>query len=259
MGLGRIAGVSDEYADTAAFRGATFSRADLSGAVFRDCDLTGMKVVSSLVEGLRIDGFDGRAGEVVVDGVDVSEFVEAELDRRYLERARIRSVETAEDYRAAWDLLDQLWSDTIRRAGALPESVTHERVDDEWSFVETLRHLVFGIDVWVGRMILDEPFHPLGLAPSDLPAADAAGLGIDIAATPSFDEVVAAHTSARERVRSLVAGITDAELAEIRTAVPAPAWGEESHSVGECLGVVLNEHCEHRRFALRDLAVLESR
>ena len=34
---------------------------------------------------------------------------------------------------------------------------------------------------------------------------------------------------------------------------PVPAWGEETHDVGECLGVVLEEHCEHRRFAERDL------
>lgn len=251
--------VSDDYADTAAFRGAKFNRADLSGARFRDCDLTGVKIVSSLVEGLRVDGFDGRAGRVIVDDVDVTEFVQAELDRRYPERARLRSVQTAEDYRAAWELLDRLWSDTIRRADSLPESLRHERVDDEWSFVETLRHLVFGVDVWVGRMILDEQFHPLGLAPSDLPAAEAGDLGIDLAATPSFDEIVAVHASARERVRSLLAGVTDARLAEIHTAVPAPAWGEESHSVAECLGVVFNEHCEHRRFAVRDLAVLESR
>ena len=251
--------MSDDYADTDAFRGAAFSRADLTGARFRDCDLTGVKIVSSLVAGLTINGFDGRAGKVVVDDIEVTEFVEAELDRRYPERARLRSVATAEDHRAAWDLLDHLWSDTIRRADSLPESLQHERVDDEWSFVETLRHLVFAIDVWLGRMILDEPFHPLGLPPTDLPAGDAAELGLDVAATPTFDEMVAEHASARERVRALVAGLTDDQLAEVRTAVPAPAWGEESHSVAACLGVIFKEHCEHRRFAVRDLAVLEGR
>lgn len=34
-------------------------------------------------------------------------------------------------------------------------STRHERVDDEWSLVETLRHLVFAADVWMGRMILE--------------------------------------------------------------------------------------------------------
>ena len=56
-----------------------------------------------------------------------------------------------------------------------------------------------------------------------------------------------------------MAAVTDDELEQIRTAVLAPEWGEETQSVAECLGVVLNEHCEHRRFAVRDLAVLTDR
>jgi len=41
----------------------------------------------------------------------------------------------------------------------------HERVDDEWSFVETLRHLVFATDAWVRRAILGQPspWDPLDL------------------------------------------------------------------------------------------------
>ena len=31
----------------------------------------------------------------------------------------------------------------------LPPDLLHERVDDEWSFIETLRHLVFATDAWV--------------------------------------------------------------------------------------------------------------
>lgn len=251
--------MSNDYVRTDAFRGATFRQADLRGAGFRDCDLTGIKIASSLVDGLSINGFDGRAGRVVIDDVDVTEFVDAELDRRFPERARVRAVATAEEHRVIWALLEQLWSETIGRAKELPESLRQERVDDEWSVVETLRHLVFGIDVWVGRMILDEPFHRLGLPPSDFPAEEAAELGIELAARPSFDEIVNEHSGARARVRALVADLSDAELAQIRTAVPARVWGEESHSVAECLGVVFNEHCEHRRFAVRDLAALAGR
>jgi hypothetical protein len=253
--------VSSEHAETAAFRGATFRQTDLTGARFRDCDLSGVKIASSRVDDLRINGFDGRAGKVVVDDVDVTDFVNAELDRRYPERVQLRSVATADDNRAMWNLLDRLWSETIGRAQLLPESVRQERVDDEWSFVETLRHLVFAIDTWVGRMILDEakPFHRLGLPPTDCSAAQAADLGVDLTATPSFDEIVAEYSTRAARVRDVVAGVTDDELGQIRTAVLAAEWGEESQSVAECLGVVLNEHCEHRRFAVRDLAVLEDR
>lgn len=259
--LGQTHEVASEYAETDEFRGATFRRADLGGARFRDCDLTGVTISSCVVDDVRINGFDGRAGKVIVDDVDVTGFVDAELDRRHPERAQLRLIATADDHRAVWDLLDRLWTETISRARQLPEAVRQERVDDEWSFVETLRHLVFGIDLWVGRMILDDeaPFGRLGLPTTDFPAAEAADLGIDLDAAPSFDEIVAEHESRRARVREVLTALTDDQLEQIRTASPTQVWGEISESVAGCLGVVFNEHCEHRRFAARDLTVLEGR
>jgi len=50
-------------------------------------------------------------------------------------------------------------------SGAAAESVD-VRIDDEWSFAETLRHLVHAIDVWLGKGVLgleEADFHPLGL------------------------------------------------------------------------------------------------
>jgi len=136
------------------------------------CDLTQARIVGSQVAGLRVSGFGGEAGTVIVDDVDVTAFVAAELDRRHPERVQLRAVRTADDYRAMWDTIERLWSDTVGRAERLPERALHERVDDEWSFVQTLRHLVFAVDVWVGRMILGEPmpYHRLGLPPTDYPA-----------------------------------------------------------------------------------------
>jgi hypothetical protein len=40
--------------------------------------------------------------------------------------------------------------------------------------------------------------------------------------------------------------------------LPAPGYPEEARSVGLCLGVVMKEECEHRRYAVRHLAVLEA-
>jgi hypothetical protein len=40
---------------------------------------------------------------------------------------------------------------------------------------------------------------------------------------------------------------------------PAPGYPEGARSVGECLGVVVEEECGHHRFAVRDLAALEAR
>ncbi len=71
--------------------------------------------------------------------------------------------------------------------------------------------------------------------------------------------MVALHAERRSRVRGILEALTESELDRIHTAVPAPAWGEESHSLGKCLRVVMNENCEHRRCAMRDLALIETR
>lgn len=252
--------MAGEYQGTAEFRGASFRVADLRGATFRDCDLSGVRIVSSRVAGLYVSGFDGCAGTVVVDDVDVTAFVAAELDRRHPERVRLRAVRTAADYRAMWDILEHLWSDTVARAERLPESARRQRVDGEWSFVETLRHLVFAVDSWVGRMIRAEraPYHRLGLPPTDCSAAAAAELGLDPAAHPPYAEVLAAYADRAARVRDVVGGLTDGDLDQVRTGALMPGEDPESHSVGECLRVVLAEHCAHHRYTVRDLARLET-
>ncbi|RBY87677.1 DinB family protein [Blastococcus sp. TF02A-30] len=245
---------------TAAFRGATFAVADLAGATFRDCDLSGARIVSSWVDGLRVDGFDGSAGRVLVDDVDVSGFVRDELDRRHPERVQLRAVRTAEDHRAMWATLEQLWDATVARARQLPEELRQERVDGEWSVAETLRHLVFAVDSWIGKVVdgAAAPWHPLGLPPTDFSEEERARVGSGDA-RPSFEEAEAAHADRRAQVRRVLDGLTEARLDEVRTATPAPAGEPEPIPVRHALAVVLNEHCEHRRYAVRDLAVLEAR
>jgi hypothetical protein len=243
-----------DYESTEEFQGATFHDVSLRGATFRDCDLSGVRITSSFVDDLWIRGFDGETGRIVVDDVDVTAYVAGELDRRYPERVQLRAVESIEDYRALWATLDGLWADTIARAGELPEARLHERINDEWSFVETLRHMVFGIDVWVGRVLRgeDRPWHPIGLPPTDTPAAAAARKGLDIDARPSFAEAVAVYAERRAMVSEVFASVSD--LAETRTAVFGEDAEPETPTVGNCLQVILHEHCEHRRFAERDLA-----
>jgi DinB superfamily/Pentapeptide repeats (8 copies) len=247
-----------EYDRTDAFRGASFTCADLTGARFRECDLRKVKIVDSWLIDVNVSG---PLGNFVVNDVDVTEFVEAELDRRHPERVQLRAMRTAEDYRAMWAKLEGLWSDTVARAERLPEPVRHERVDDEWSFVETLRHLVFAIDAWASRTILDQPmpYHRLGLTQTLYPPADAAALGIDLDARPSFAEVMRVRADRMAMVGGIIDGLTDTELERICSRTPAPGYPEEPRSVGRCLSVVMNEECEHHRYAVRDLTVLETR
>ena len=147
---------------TDAFRGARFTVADLSRARFLDCDLSHVKIVDSWLVDVDVSGY---VNTFLVNGVDVTGFVDAELDRRHPERVQLREMQTADDYRAMWDTIERLWSDTVARAEHLPEPARHERVDDEWSFVETMRHLVYCTDSWASRTVLDEPMPYHRLAP----------------------------------------------------------------------------------------------
>jgi hypothetical protein len=246
------------HRNTRAFRGASFHYADVSGATFRDCDLRGVRIVSSFVDGLVVSGFSGRSGPVVVDDVDVSAYVAAELDRRHPERVRLREARSADDLRALWTDLERLWDDTLARAGRLPEATLQQRVDGEWSFVETLRHLVFATDTWVDGWLRGQaaPFSPLGVPPTDLAPEEWPTIGLDPDARPSFSDAAVLFADRRARMRAAVDEVTDDQLEEPRTGTPVPAWGEETHPVGECLRVVMEEHIEHRRFAERDLATL---
>src|SRR5215467_12040098 len=174
------------------FRGARFDVADLRGARFTDCDLTGVTIRDGWLVDVSISGY---LENVTVNGVDVSEFVSAELDRRHPERVQFREGRTADDVRAIWDTIERLWAGAAGRAERLPAAAKTQQVSEEWSFAQTLRHLVFITDAWASRTVLDEerPYHPLGLPQSWYPAADAAALGIDLSARPDYAEILAAR------------------------------------------------------------------
>ena len=239
-------------------RGATFDVKDLAGARFVDCDLRGVRIVDGLLVDVDLSGY---VEHLVVNGVDVTGYVAAELDRRHPERVQLRRLRNADDFRAMWDTVERIWSETVVRAERLPETSRHERVDGEWSFVETLRHLVFITDSWASRTVLDEPmpFNRLALPQTAYAPSDAAALGMDLAARPSYAEVSEARADRMAVVRRIVDGLTDADLARLCSRAPAPGYPGEERSVGECLGVVMEEECEHHRFAVRDLALLETR
>ncbi len=243
---------------TGSLRHARFVEADLAGASFRNCNLSDVTIASSYLANVRVSGV---IDTVLINGIDVTGFVAAELDRRHPERVRVRGMRTADDYRAMWRGIETLWSVTRERAERLPEPVRHERVDEEWSFVETLRHLVFATDLWASHMVLGEPkpYHPLGLPPTDFPPEDRAALGIDAEARPSYAEVMAARADRMARVRAIVATLTDDDLERLSTGALPAAWEEPLQPVGECLRVVMEEEVEHHRYTTRDLAALEAR
>ena len=251
------AGYHDD-GNNAAHRGTTFMVSDLAGARFVDCDLTGVKVVDGCLVDVDISGYVDR---LVVNGVDVTAYVDTELDRRHPERVQLREIRNTDGFRAMWQTVESLWAETTGRARQLADEALRERVDGEWSFVQTLRHLVFITDSWASRTILDEerPFHRLGLPQTAYDPADAAALGIEVDAQPSLAEVLDARADRQDVVRRILDGLTDAELGRPCSRSPAPGYPEGDRPVAECLAVVMEEECEHHRFATRDLTMLESR
>ena len=245
-------------------RGARFDRADLSGARFWASDLSGARfqgvdLSRAVLRGVEMADVEitGEFVNVTVNGVDIAPLVEAELDRRDPDRAKMRPVDPA-GFREAWQILGRLWDQTVARARRLPPELLHESVDGEWSFVETLRHLVFATDSWVRRAIDGDPapWHPLGLPWDE--GADIPGIPCDRAARPSLDTVLELRRDRMSTVAARLDALTDESLAARTTPVDGPGWPPpESFPVRECLLIILNEEWHHRLYAERDLAALE--
>ena len=234
---------------------AQFQRADLTGASFRLVDLTGVTIRGAALVNMDLSGM---IENLRVNGVDVVPLVEAELNRRYPERAKMSPADAA-GYREAWDILERLWSETVERARGLAPELLHERVDGEWSFIETLRHLVFATDAWVKRAILGvpSPWDPLDLPHDEMP--DEPSVPRDLDARPSLDEVLALRADRMATVRQVLAGLTDEKLAGMTEPVMEPGYPEPGgFAVRRCLQAILNEEWEHRLYAERDFDALEA-
>jgi hypothetical protein len=152
------------------------------------------------------------------------------------------------------------WRQTATRAEALGEAACLERVGDEWSFVETFRHLVFVTDAWVGRTILgqEKPYHRESLPPTFLP--DLSFLGIDTSAEVSFQDALRLRGDAQATVDGVLADLDEHGLLRVCDANSAPGFPPDTaQTVLRCLRVVLNEESAHHDFATRDLATLEGR
>jgi uncharacterized protein YjbI with pentapeptide repeats len=233
-----------------------FHDVDLSGATFDAVDLSGATIRGARLVDVTLDG---EIHNLKVWGVDVVPLIDAELNRLYPGRERMRPT-TPDGYREAWDLLEQLWDETVAKARRLRPEQLHESVDGEWSFIETLRHLVFATDAWVRRAVLGEPepWDPLDLPHDEM--HDTPPVPRDRTARPSLDEVLVLRAQRMAIVRALLANLTDERLAERTAPVAGPGYpASESYVVGECLSTVLGEEFEHRRYAERDLATLAKR
>ena len=228
-------------------QGAEFVDANLRGARFVECDLSDVVMRGVEIAGMDIDApWLSEGPGLRVNGVDVTPYVEQELDRRFPGRSERRAASPA-GLREAWTTVDRAWDAAIEQAAALPAGSVDVRIDAEWSFAETLRHLVHATDIWLGKGVLgleEADFHPLGL-----------GHGSSGSAAPPYDDVLAARADRAKMVRDFLATVTDEVLDEERR---NPHNSADAETVRSCLHVILEESWEHLRFALRDLDAIEA-
>ena len=122
------------------------------------------------------------------------------------------------------------WEETVERARRLPEEKLHERVDGEWSFIQTMRHLVFATDSWIRRAMLGDPWPYDAL---DLPfyeMDEIEGMPNDIDARPSLDEVLALRADRMASVSKVLESLTDEQLAGTTEPILQPGYPEWSRT-----------------------------
>jgi hypothetical protein len=206
-----------------------FDDEDLTGAEFRECDLSRTRLIGVVMQDAEIDGL---VTNLTINGVEVMSYVEAELDRRHPVRLLIRSDEPA-DLRRAWRQLRDDWATTAERVRSMPEGSEHHGVDGEWSMVETLRHLVFVHDSWFRRCVLglSEPFTPMGLASPFVPNQEEQGL--DRSARPSLDEVLVVRERQASQIEAWLAQVSPEQLAQ-SAPVPMATGGPRTPEGGGC-------------------------
>jgi DinB family protein/pentapeptide repeat protein len=237
-------------------QGATFVNVNLRGARFAQSDLSGIVMRGVDVSSADIDAPWLPDGTFLVNGVDVVPYVEAELDRRFPGRASRRASDP-EGLRDAWTALQTAWDSTMERAAAMPPGTVDISVDGEWSFAQTLRHLILATDMWFGRGVLEleQPFHPLGLTDSSM-EEEGKDMSVFAKTEPTYAEILQARAEHVALIRDFLATVTPDELATPRKNPHNP---EHAETTRNCIHVILEEEWEHLRFAIRDLDAIEAK
>ncbi len=221
---------------------AEFWGVELTNATFRDVNFTGVRMKNVWLVDVEIDGLVDR---LVVNGVDVTAFVN-QHDAWYPMRGMLRP-DSIGGLLDALDVLDAAWAAAVERARGLTDAQLHESVAGEWSFVETQRHLVFGVDKWFsGPLIGQSTFNAIGLPNTG--SRDFGWTGLDLDAMPTFEEVLAVRAEQSAQLRAFVDGLSTDEFTR-----DVEVLENGTVALIECLYTVFEESFEHHRYALRDL------
>jgi hypothetical protein len=152
----------------------------------------------------------------------------------------------------AWDKVEKFWTDTVAQARRLSEDQLNERVNGEWSFIETLRHLINVTDAWIGEVVLEKPspYDPIGLPPDFFTPGPE--LGLDLDAQPSLAHVLEVRGRRMGQARDAIAQTSVDGLNRICT-----PFGGQFTVLGAFQNVIFEEWAHHY-YATRDLPLIGS-
>jgi hypothetical protein len=151
---------------------------------------------------------------------------------------------------AAWVTVDRFWADTVAQASRLGEEQLNTRVHGEWSFIETLRHLINVTDAWIGDLVLEKPspYDPIGLPPDFFTPGPE--LGLDLDARPSLTHVLDTRGHRMAETRDAIAQTPVGGLDRL-----CGRFGGRFTVLGAVQNVIFEEWAHHY-YATRDLASL---
>ena len=224
---------------------SVFWGVDLQRVIVRDADLSGARFIHTRWSDVSIDGVIDR---VVVNGVDVTDFVNKH-DRWYPLRTQLEPTTDAE-LRDAWAMLQGEWTVLFDRLSTMGPDAPLVSVNGEWSLRDTCRHLLFVMDKWFRWPIVGaREFSPIGLPNTG--SRDFGWPGVDLAADPTFADVLSECARYADDFSAYVSSRPLAELPETVDVLengPVPALA--------CFHAVLEEEFEHLRYAIRDLETM---
>ena len=228
-----------------------------------DLDLTGWVVRETVLDRARFIGvvmrdaeLDGLIANLVVNGVEVTAYVEAELDRRDPVRVLLRSDEPADLARGVGRAAAAVGRHRRPAAPAWVRRPRRRGVDGEWSAVQTLRHLVFVTDSWLRSAALGRTTASPARARRGLHGRPGARTRPRCPAEPGRGAGAARRAGRRRAAgaRRGDSGATRGRGAGAGGGWPPPA---EGRTLLDCVHVVLNEEWAHHSFCVRDLDLLE--
>jgi len=191
---------------------------------------------------------EGASGLIEIDGTRIAPPLTAGQARSLGAFGLL--ADEPENMLEVWHRVVWTWAAELDAAKQDPgEARLGDRVDGEWSLVETLRHLRFVTDGWIGRGVLgSDEYHPLGLPPDFVTNGRELGLRLD--AEPDLETVLVARTEGQQLVARALEGASNLD---------SPCLGPLSaFTLRGAFQVVIAEEWFHLGFARRDLGRLRS-